>query len=141
MLIDVASKGGNFLLNVGPNARGDLPPVQLKCLQGLAAWMEINSVGIHDTEPVPPDVAFPVGEGSSPSSAPWVRWNRRRDDLFGFFAGVGDLQLPVNHQKVDVTSGRLLGGEKVVVGTDGVVCLDNIRSSDSPVCLRFKLRT
>jgi alpha-L-fucosidase len=140
MLIDVSSTGGNFLLNVGPDASGNLPPLQLECLQGLAAWMEMNSAGIHDTEPVPENIASPIGLGPKPSSGPWVRWNRRGHDLFCFVEGTGDLVLPVNRDAVDLASCELLNDEKVAIEADGLVHLDELTFYDAPVCLRFKLR-
>jgi alpha-L-fucosidase len=39
MLIDTVSKGGNLLLNVGPNARGEFEPRAIKRLQGIGEWM------------------------------------------------------------------------------------------------------
>ena len=46
-LIDVVSKGGNFLLNIGPDARGVVPQPSLDCLDVLAKWMKVNSESIH----------------------------------------------------------------------------------------------
>ena len=36
---DVVSRGGRLLLNVGPDASGRIPDVQLRTLEGVAAWM------------------------------------------------------------------------------------------------------
>ncbi len=38
-LINVVSKGGRLLLDVGPRADGTLPQEQIDCLEGMAAWM------------------------------------------------------------------------------------------------------
>ena len=46
-LIDIVSKGGNLLLNVGPKADGSIPDGDRKILEELAAWMEINGEAIH----------------------------------------------------------------------------------------------
>ena len=48
-LCDIASKGGNFLLNVGPRADGTFPPEAIDRLQGLAKWMQQNGDAIHGT--------------------------------------------------------------------------------------------
>ena len=46
-LVDVVSKGGNLLLNVGPKADGTLPEGDLNILKGLADWMRINGEAIE----------------------------------------------------------------------------------------------
>ena len=51
LLIDVVSKNGNLLLNVGPKADGSIPENQLKRLTDLGNWMSINSEGIYATTP------------------------------------------------------------------------------------------
>jgi alpha-L-fucosidase len=52
-LIDIASKGGNFLLNVGPTAEGLIPEPSIERLQAMAAWMKVNSESIHGTSASP----------------------------------------------------------------------------------------
>jgi len=47
MLVDSVSKGGNFLLNVGPNARGEMEPRALERLRGIGAWMHLNGPSIY----------------------------------------------------------------------------------------------
>jgi alpha-L-fucosidase len=61
MLADIASKGGNYLLNVGPAADGTFPDQSIKRLQDIGRWMELNSESICGTQ------ASPV------SSIPWGR--------------------------------------------------------------------
>lgn len=48
-LIDVAAKGGNYLLNVGPTAEGLIPAESVKRLDDIGAWMKINSEAIYST--------------------------------------------------------------------------------------------
>ena len=48
-LIDCASKGGNYLLNVGPTALGEIPPASVERLQAMGAWMARNADSIHGT--------------------------------------------------------------------------------------------
>ena len=50
-LCEVASRGGNLLLNVSPTGTGALPPEQLERLEGLAEWMALHGESILDTEP------------------------------------------------------------------------------------------
>ena len=47
MLIDSVGKGGNMLLNVGPTARGEFPPLAVERLQAIGQWMRLHSRSIH----------------------------------------------------------------------------------------------
>jgi alpha-L-fucosidase len=61
MLIDCASKGGNFLLNVGPKADGSIPQPSLDILEALANWMAVNSQSIYGTSASPFPAKFDWG--------------------------------------------------------------------------------
>lgn len=49
LLVDLASKGVNYLLNVGPTAEGLIPPESVKLLEGIGAWMAVNGEAIYAT--------------------------------------------------------------------------------------------
>jgi alpha-L-fucosidase len=51
MLIDVVSKNGNLLLDVGPKADGTIPDIQKDRLLKIGAWMDVNSKAIYSTRP------------------------------------------------------------------------------------------
>lgn len=53
MLVDIASKGGNLLLNVGPTAEGEIPQPSIERLQAIGGWMQVNSKSIYGTEASP----------------------------------------------------------------------------------------
>ena len=46
-LVDVVSKGGNFLLNVGPGPDGDWDPVAYSRLEEIGAWMKVHGEAIY----------------------------------------------------------------------------------------------
>ena len=48
-LADICAKGGNFLLNVGPTAEGEIPVASLERLRDLGAWLRINGEAIYGT--------------------------------------------------------------------------------------------
>ena len=52
-LIDIASKGGNYLLNVGPDATGTIPPPEAERLREIGAWMKGNGEAIYGTTASP----------------------------------------------------------------------------------------
>ena len=46
-LVECVSKGGNMLLNVGPDARGNIPEKSLEILRCIGDWMRLNSESIY----------------------------------------------------------------------------------------------
>jgi alpha-L-fucosidase len=66
-LVDIAAKGGNLLLNIGPGPDGTLPPESLERLREIGAWMKVNGSAIYSTRAV-----APYAEGK-------IRYTRLRD--------------------------------------------------------------
>jgi len=54
LLVDIVSKGGNFLLNVGPAPDGTLPDTALLRMREIGEWMKVNGEAIYATRPVYP---------------------------------------------------------------------------------------
>lgn len=52
-LVDIASKGGNYLLNVGPKSTGEIPEQSVERLKDMGAWMKVNSEAIYATTASP----------------------------------------------------------------------------------------
>ncbi len=52
-LVDIVSKGGNFLLNVGPNAYGVIPVVCQQNLLEIGEWLQLNGESIYGTNASP----------------------------------------------------------------------------------------
>jgi len=67
-LVDIASKGGNYLLNVGPTAKGEIPQPSIERLKEIGQWMKVNGDAIY-------------GSQASPFSRPdWGRCTRKEHD-------------------------------------------------------------
>ncbi len=49
-LCSLVSKGGNLLLNIGPDANGTIPPIMEERLLGIGKWLEVNGEAIYDSE-------------------------------------------------------------------------------------------
>jgi alpha-L-fucosidase len=75
MLVDVVSKNGNLLIDVGPEADGTIPRVQLERLKALGDWLHQNGEAIYDTEPWTRAVGRSI-EGDD------LRFTRKGHDLF-----------------------------------------------------------
>ncbi len=75
MFVDIVSKNGNLLLNVGPRADGSIPENQLKRLTDLGSWMKLNSEAIYDTKPwkIP---------GAILTDGTRVRFTQKKNSLF-----------------------------------------------------------
>jgi alpha-L-fucosidase len=52
-LIETASKGGNFLLNVGPDAQGRIPEASVERLREMGAWLRVNGASIYGSSASP----------------------------------------------------------------------------------------
>jgi alpha-L-fucosidase len=87
-LIDIASKGGNYLLNIGPKPDGTIPQESIDRLRTIGKWMKVNGAAIYGTT-------------ASPTSRP--EWGRITKKVGGegttlylhVFAWPGDGTLPV----------------------------------------------
>jgi len=73
-LIEIRAKGGNFLLNFGPNAEGNFPPEQKAVLNEISLWMFINKEAFEQTEPY-----SPVHEGNI-----WFLKHKKKNVIYAF---------------------------------------------------------
>jgi len=113
-LIDIASKGGNYLLNVGPTAEGVIPEPEIERLKEMGAWLRKNGEAIYGTS------ASPFGKQLA-----WGRCTQKNGRLYLHvfnWPANGELPVPILNQKV--TAWLLTNpGEKLkcVFGRDNVM--------------------
>jgi alpha-L-fucosidase len=111
-LIDIASKGGNYLLNVGPKADGEFPEQSIKNLKEVGAWMKVNGEAIYGTK------ASPLAPLS------WGRCTRKEKNgnttlYLSVFEWPKDGKLVVPGLKNKISSVKLLsGGKKLISKSD-----------------------
>jgi alpha-L-fucosidase len=53
LIVDAVVRNGNALVNMSPDADGDIPDAQVKTLQAIGAWMRVNGESIYNTRPGP----------------------------------------------------------------------------------------
>ena len=110
-LIDIASKGGNYLLNIGPKEDGSLPQETIDRLQQISRWMNTNHEAIHATKASP---LAPVQ---------WGRITRKEDGnntilYFSVFDWPKDGRLVIPGLTNKVKRAKILGGKKVKTTTE-----------------------
>ena len=69
-LLDICHKGGNFLLNVGPTAEGEIPAASVERLREIGAWLQKNGESVYGTT------------GSPVPFLSWGRCTRRGNTLY-----------------------------------------------------------
>jgi alpha-L-fucosidase len=106
-LVDIVSKGGNYLLNVGPTAEGEIPAASVERLAAMGTWMKVNGEAIY-------------GSGASPfaTQLPWGRATRKPGKLYLHvfdWPADGTLVVPaLDPSAGKVTSAKLLAGGAAV---------------------------
>jgi len=100
-LADIAGKGGNFLLNVGPTAEGLFPKPSIERLSAIGEWLRVNGESIYGTS------AGTIGEVS------WGRCTSKPGKLYlHVFDWPKDARLEVPSLRKDVAKAYLLADEK-----------------------------
>ena len=64
-LVDIASKGGNFLLNVGPTSAGEIPEPSVERLKKVGEWLQVNGDAVYGAKPSPYPNEFDWGSVTS----------------------------------------------------------------------------
>lgn len=129
-IVDIASKGGNYLLNIGPTAEGEFPPESVERLAAIGRWMKANGESIYETS------------ASVFEDLPWGRSTTRGDTLYLHpFIWPTDGKLIVPGLGSEAKSARVLSsGEKLNVRRSGANLVVEVpRTSPDPICPTIEL--
>ena len=121
-LVDIVSKGGNYLLNIGPGPDGDYDPTAYARLKEIGAWIKTNGDGIYGSR-----MNKSFGEGEK------IRFTRSKDGktqyvfLFDFpdeKINISKIDLPVNAKISLLGSSKSLKWKKTNSGYEIMVPAD-----------------
>jgi alpha-L-fucosidase len=128
-LVEVVSKGGNYLLNIGPKGDGSFPVEAEQRLAAVGKWMKINSEGIYGTQAWKVSAAHiiepqnkegmvnntmkdAVNDATLKNTIPEIRFIAKGNDLFVAVCSWKDPKVPIkilNNKDYTIKSVRLLG--------------------------------
>jgi alpha-L-fucosidase len=76
MLVDLVSRGGNLLLDIGPDADGTIPVVMEQRLTEIGNWLAVNGDAIYGTRP------FTVAKQWGAGEVPKIDYNKEYDSAY-----------------------------------------------------------
>jgi alpha-L-fucosidase len=95
-LVDVVSKNGNYLLNVGPTAEGVIPQPSVDRLREVGKWVEVNREAVYGAQPSPYPYEFEWGSITSKPGRLYLHvidWPKRDFMLYGLRSKVKSAHL------------------------------------------------
>jgi alpha-L-fucosidase len=115
LLVDIVSKNGNLLLNVGPKADGTISDIQLDRLNKLGEWLEVNGEALFDSRPW-------TKPSATSSDGTDIRFTSKADTLYAVFLNPPNgsrLKVP-GVRAAENTTAEILGSpSKASVSQDG----------------------
>jgi alpha-L-fucosidase len=139
MLVDIVSKNGNLLLSIPIRGDGTIDDKEVKILEGITAWMDINKESIFGTRPwilfgegPSTEIANPVNaqgfnEGKVKFGSADIRFNQKENSLYVTILGVPTESISIKSlskkSNTKIKSITLLGSEEKLAWTQGTEAL------------------
>jgi alpha-L-fucosidase len=150
MLADIVSKNGNLLLNVPVRGDGSIDDKEVKVLEGIGAWMEVNKESIYSTRPWKTYGEGPVKDSTAagnlkegkPMTAEDVRYTTSKDGKTLYAIVCGLPSGPVALKSLGQTAALLdrsvakveqLGATEIIAWSLGTDALTVTPASAKPV--------
>ena len=143
-LIDVVSKNGALLLNVGPKADGSIPQIEQDMLREIGAWLRVNGEGIYGTRAwdVYGEGPTEVPEGAftdtqrNPFTPADIRFTVKDNTLYAFVLAYpegGALITSLGSGSAEIAGARMLGSDATIEWTQDETGL-RLSAPDQPPC-------
>lgn len=130
--VDIVSRGGNLLLNIGPKADGSIPGNQLRTLAYLGAWNDMHGEAIFGSRPA---------AGTQSSDEPWMRWTETAGALHAFVSGELEqtVLVPIPAD-CDPSTAEIVGLGEIVARSEEAISVKLTKTSAPflPVRVTFK---
>lgn len=133
-LVKVVSRGGNYLLNIGPEGDGSVVSFEKDVLEKMGKWLEKYGDGIYGTQPNPFEHQYP-----------WQDITVKGNRMYLFVdPSVALSRIRLDGLRGNIVSVSSIGGGEVAFGREkGEWCLygQGYRPSDSPlavICLKLE---
>lgn len=104
-MVQVSSRGGNYLLNIGPKADGSVPPESVERLKEVGEWLKVNKDAVYGTSPSPFQYELPWGIITTKPNKMFLhvfKWQKELT-LFGLKTKVKTAFLLSNKKKLKFT--------------------------------------
>ncbi|MEP6594547.1 MAG: alpha-L-fucosidase [Ginsengibacter sp.] len=138
-LIDIVSKNGNLLLNIGPRSDGTITDEETNVLLGTGKWLTVNGEAIYGTRPWktygegPTESASGEFKTQIPFSSKDIRFTTRGDTLYAI-----TLALPPAGETVSIKSLSSIAGNGIVVSVELIGSMQKVNWSQKKDALLIK---
>ncbi len=103
-LLKVVSRGGNYLLNIGPRGDGSVVDFERDVLLNIGSWLKINGEAVYGTQPNPFDHTFKWGEITSKPGILYLHLLQMPDSgmirLNGLYGGIRKVTVLGEHKEL-----------------------------------------